>query len=584
VKEKTFSFLKRVFDLPRHQEVVYVSRTLPPKEKVIFIGLGIIFIFSTLVIVWKTNNSLLTEKPTSGGAFSEGVVGTPRFINPLLAVSDADRDLSALIYSGLMRVDSNGNLMPDMADRYEISSDGLSYTFFLKDNLKWHDGEAITADDVLFTIQQAKNPELKSVKRANWEGVDVQKIDAQTIKFTLKKPYSPFLENTTMGIIPEHIWKEASPEQMAFSEFNIEPIGSGPYKISAVARNSSGIISSYSLSANKNFSLGRPYIEKVTIRFYSSEKELTEAYSSGAVGNIGGVTPQNIFDLDTTASDIRTLNLPRIFAVFLNQNNIKAFAQKEVREALLMATDKDRIIKEVLRGFAEKINGPIPPGVFGVNETAPSTYDPARAKRILENSGWKPEKGTNILTKKSGKETLRLEFSLSTSDSFELKRTAELIKEMWEPLGIKVDLRIYEIGDLNQNIIRTRKYDALFFGEVVGRDSDPFAFWHSSQRNDPGLNIALYTNPQVDKLLEEARIATETEKRVAKYKQLQDAVTKDIPAIFVFSPDFIYITSKTIKGLDKTDNIASPPERFSQIYNWYIQTDKVWKIFAKLGR
>ncbi len=560
---------------------VYALRSFSLKEKVIFFVLFIIFVISIIIGVWKLENLFLKEVPSHGGTISEGVIGTPRFINPLLAISDADRDMTALIYSGLMRPDGDGGLIPDLAEKVDVSKDGLTYTFILKDNLKWNDGKPLTSDDIIFTIQQVTDPNLKSPKRPNWEGVDAEKIDDRTIKFTLKKPYTPFLENTIMGILPKHIWQGATSDQMVFSEFNTDPIGSGLYKVNKINRNSSGIVTSYELSSNSDFSLKEPYISNIIMNFYVSEKDLLSAYQKGDIDNISALSPSLVKDIKRGNKDLKTLFLPRIFAVFFNQNNNKIFAQKEVREALNMATDKKKIINDVLLGYGAELDFPIPPGSFGaINSTSTDNFSIDNAKKILQNNGWTFNDKDSVWEKRLKKETMRLEFSLATSDASDLKAAAEIVKNNWTSLGAKVTVNVFEIGDLNQNIIRPRKYDALLFGEVVGRDPDPFAFWHSSQRNDPGLNIALYTNTNVDKLLEDARTTTDEKLRKQKYEQFQQELVKDIPAVFLFSPNFLYLISNSIMGTENLKAITVSSERFSQVYKWYIKTDKVWKIFA----
>jgi peptide/nickel transport system substrate-binding protein len=574
-------------------QVVYIIRTFSLKEKVIFFTLAVIFIASSILLFWKINSFYLVEIPASGGTLTEGIIGTPRFINPILAMSDPDRDMTALIYSGLMRPDNKGGLIPDLAEKFEISRDGLSYAFTLKQNLVWQNGNPITSDDIIFTIQQAKDPNIKSPKRASWEGVEMEKIDDLTMVFELKKPYTPFMENTTIGILPKHIWQNALPEQMSFSEFNINPIGSGPYKVKKINRNSSGIITSYELSPNKNFNLKKPCIQNLVLRFYPSEKELLSAYQKGEVNSISAIAPQVVEKIKRNNSNLKTFSLPRVFGIFFNQNNAKIFSYKEVRLALNLATDKKKIIDEVLQGFGTKLDYPIPPGIFGAL-SEPASDVIGEAKNILEKNGWvfkddvwqKPARNAtqSVAGGKDKKETLLLEFSLSTSDAPDLKQTAELLKSMWTEMGAKVNLRIFEIGDLNQNVIRPRKYDALLFGEIVGRDPDPFVFWHSSQRNDPGLNIALYANIKVDKLLEEARTISDKAKRREKYEEFQEEVIKDMPAIFLFSPKFIYLMPNNLKGAEEMESITVSSERFSQIYKWYIKTDKVWKIFAKEGK
>lgn len=550
-------------------------------EKLVFFVLTVSFLVSFLIIIWKINDTYMETIPSYGGNLTEGIIGTPRFINPVLASSDADRDMMALIYSGLMRADNNGRLINDMAEKYEISEDGLVYTFTLKPDLTWQDGEPITAEDVLFTIEKIKDPSMKSPKRGGWEGVVAEKINDKTVKFSLKKQYAPFIENTTIGILPSHIWETMSSDQIASSEINIRPIGSGPYKITEIKRNSVGIINSYEMTSNKNFALGKPNIKKIIMKFYSSEKEILSAYQKGEIESINAINPQELEKIKTN-SNVQALYLPRIFGLFLNQNNAKVLTKKEIRQALDLSVDRKKIIDIVLKGFGTELFRPLPQGTFGVlpkNENI--EYSLEKAKEILDKNGWKINSADNILEKKIGKEVFRFAFSISTSDAPELKETANLLKSMWEEIGAKVDVKIFEAGDLSQNIIRPRKYDSLLFGEVVGRVPDPFAFWHSSQRNDPGLNVALYTNIKVDNILEEARIAEDEASRAEKYKEFQEEVGKDIPAIFLFSPKFIYITPKNLKGPEVMTSLTIPSERFSMIHHWYKATDKVWKIFAK---
>jgi peptide/nickel transport system substrate-binding protein len=559
-------------------------RSLSFREKIAFLILTATFAAAATGILKKIDQSKSVEVPKEGGTLIEGVIGAPRFVNPVLAISDADRDIANLIYSGLMRLDGEGNLAPDLAEKYEVSDDGLVYTFTLKENIFWPDKKPLTTDDIIFTIQQLKNTLVKSPQRASWEGVETEKIDNRIIRFLLKRPYAPFIGNTTIGILPKHVWAEISPEQMSLSDYNTNPTGSGPYKISKISR-TAGIITSYTLEPNKKFALEKPYIKNLVLKFYPSEKKILEAYQKGEVESVGGVSPQNIINLQKTG-DIKTLLLPRVFAAFFNQNNAIVLSKKEIRQALELATDKRKIVNEVLRNFGTTLNYSLPPGIIGSFESQeenPPPYEDnlKEAARLLKKASWKFNEGEKMFEKKISKnEILKLEFDIATSNSPELIQTAELLKSMWETLGAKINVKIFEIGDLEQNVIRPRKYDVLLFGLVTGQDPDPFAFWHSSQRNDPGLNIALYTNIKTDKLLEEARTISDIKKREEKYRDFQKQIKEDIPAIFLYSPYYIYATPKSLKGFD-AKSITIPSERFSQAYKWYIETEKVWKNSVK---
>jgi peptide/nickel transport system substrate-binding protein len=563
-----------------------IIKSLGLTEKVIFIILFIILVISSLSLLWKLDLRFMTEVPAHGGSLSEGVIGTPRFINPLLELSDADRDLTYLVYSGLMRADAEGDLIPDLAESYTISPDGLTYTFSIKDEAYFHDGKKVTSDDIEYTIQMAQDINLRSPKRNNWTGVEIEKISPTEIVFKLKQAYSPFLENMTLGILPKHIWNGATADEFSFSSYNIEPIGSGPYEITKIKRNRSGIPIYYELESFSDYSLGEPYIDTLKFSFYTNEKDLLEAYQAGQIDSTNSLSAQNLNTLKNKDSAVaEKISLPRIFGLFFNQNQAKVFLNKEVRTALDMTVDKDRIVAEVLNGYGQKIDSPLPNGLIAKPEVISEIYnrDEAiqKAKEVLTKVGWKFNDTNNIWEKKISKsETQKLSFSISTSNTTDLKKVADILKEDWTLLGAEVEILTFDTSDLNQSVIGQRKYDALLFGEIINRSLDLFAFWHSSQRNT-GYNVAMYTNSKADDLLEEARQISDKEDRLKKYALFEKEIQNDIPAIFIYSPEFTYLLPQKIKGF-KSGLINNRSERFEGIYNWYIESDKIWNFITKL--
>ncbi|MFA6076980.1 MAG: ABC transporter substrate-binding protein [Candidatus Paceibacterota bacterium] len=574
----------RNFKLPSKAQINTVFHSFSQKERTVFVILLLILLLSTISILQSINTSLMVQVPLKGGSVSEGIVGVPRFINPVLANSQADLDLISLIYSGLMRKDSNGNLILDLAEKYERSENGLIYTFTLKNNLYFHDGKPLTADDVLFTVNKVKDGVIESPHKIHWDGVTVEKIDQKTVKFILKQPYASFLKNTTLGIMPAHLWDNTPLE---LNDTNTNPIGSGPYKVSSVSKQSSGIIDYFELVPFEEFTLGEPYIEKINLHFYQNEDDLVKALGDKKVDQISSITPLNAETLKEKNYQIESSVLPRIFGLFFNQNQNQLFVDKNIVKAIGEVIDKDRIVKEVLLGYGTAIDSPIPPNMMEYKKTVSNSLSRQellqKVKNDLSKDGWKAgadgflEKTT---TDKKKKTTIKLEFSLSTSNIGELSKTAELIKQDLADVGIKVEIKTFETGNLSQNVIRPRKYDTLLFGEIINHESDLFAFWHSSQRKDPGLNIAMYTNAKVDKILEDASVTIDEESRIKKYTQFSEEIKKDMPAIFLYSPDFIYTASKNLKSF-KMDQIISSSDRYLNAYLWYARTENVWKIFAK---
>ncbi len=586
---KLISALNLRFTFPLEGRFALVFKAFSYREKkAFFIAVGVL-ILTTIVLLLGVNRLFIVEVPASGGMLTEGVFNTPAHINPLLATgeigSESDRDLSALIYSGLLRADGKGGFIPDIAESYEISKDGLIYIFKLKPKLVWHNGKKITADDIIFTIKTAQDGRIKSPKRASWDGVGVEKVDDLTVRFTLHKPYAPFLENTTMGILPEHIWKTIDFNRFDTSIYNREPIGSGPYKLSSIEttkKDGDTIPISYTLSSFKYFALGKPHIDTIKVVFFQSEDTLIAALTAGDVEAINSISPDHAKILIKKDYRIEHTPLPRVLAVFFNQNQAPIFADISVRKALSLATEKQATIDKVLAGYGVVIDSAVPPGALGYKKPAdekPRAERLIHARKLLTGAGWSFATSTQSWTKKVKRETSTLSFSLVTSEASELKAVAQELKASWEELGVTVDVRVFAMGDLKETIVRPRKFDALFFGQVLGRDGDPYPFWHSSQRLDPGLNIASYANTRVDNILEQARTETNTEKRIKSYTLFRDEIAKDVPAIFMYAPEFLYVVPKKVQGFT-IGSITTPSERFLNVYKWYIDTDSVWSMFV----
>lgn len=582
MNKESFSTQKiREWRLPFSKKVTEVISSFALTEKVIFYFFATLFCISSLVLLWQVNSAFLIDVAAHGGKLTEGVLGTPRFINPLLALSDSDRDLSTLIYSGLLRADSNGKLVPDLAESYTISDDKLTYTFVLKKAVVFQDDSPITADDVVFTLEKAKDPAFGSPRKSAWDSVTVEKINNETISLTLREPYAPFIQNATLGILPKHIWSKVTPEEFPFSQFNTRPVGSGPYAVDNIKYNSSGLPSEYHLTAFKKYSLGKPYISTLIIKSYGSETDLLTGLKNGDVESVSGITPRHIPSLQQDSTTIVRAPLPRVFGVFFNQNVAPALVYKEVRTALSLVTDRQEIVDTVLGSYGQTITGPIPPNKIA-SPSAPTVGTNERiasAQALLEKNGWK-KNDEGIYQKKEKKGVTTLSLSISTGDAPELKTAAEIIQKQWQKIGALVSVKIFEVSDLNQNIIRPRKYDALLFGEVIGRDHDLYPFWHSSERNDPGLNIALYTNLKVDKTLESLRKTSDPVEKDILLKKFNTEIQTDTPAVFLYSPYFIYIVPQKVHNITLGE-LNSVSERFSNVHEWYIEKDSVWKIFTK---
>lgn len=547
---------------------------------------GIVLVGSALWAGTVLNRHLSVELPAGEGALVEGVVGTPRFINPVLAVTRADRDLVELVYAGLAGLDESGAIVPDIAESITVSEDGRVYNVVLRPDVTFHDGAPLTSNDVAFTIKLIQDPRIASPLRASFEGVTVEVIDNRELNFVLEQPYAPFVENLTVGILPEHIWRDASDEEFPFSQWNSEPIGAGPYKVHSVARDSSGIPQSYTLTPYEGFYRGPAKIQTLTLNFYTNESKLVDAWNTREITSAAGLSPEAIEQMDVPRghSSLNLIPLPRTFAVFFNQNKSPALRDPAARKALDAVIDRDDLIENVLDGYALPINSPIPPG-FGVEATS-SPEDESdgerleRAIAILKDGGWELASTTGVWEKELGDDETPtpLVFSISTANTSSFEATAEYLRAKWEQLGAQVSVKQFEQSDLTQSVIRPRDYEALLFGTVVGRALDFYSFWHSSQRNDPGLNVALYANITTDSILEDIRTNGDTAKRNESIARFVAEMADETPAVFLYAPEFTYILPASVTGASFT-GLAEPNERFANIGDWYIKTESIWPIF-----
>lgn len=579
-RSRSHRFLRRFEELLTH---------FTPLERLGLYGLTILLGLSTLVLVVSVSRAVSVEIPARGGTLTEAESVPARFVNPVLALSQSDQDITALVYSGLMRAQADGTFIPDLADHYTVSPDGTTYTFTIRKNAVFQDGTPVTSADVLYTVSMAQNPDVKSPRRADWEGVSVSAPDERTVVFTLPHAYAPFIENTTLGILPKHLWGSVPVEQFAYATLNTHPVGSGPFKVSSTQTDATGAATRFDLSPFSRFTLGAPYLSRISFVFFPSDDAMVKALNAHQVDAIAGISPTDLVSLKHPVELVQA-PLPRVFGIFFNQNKNPALSDPAVRQALSQAIDTQAIVTNVLAGFGVPLTGPIPPGVTGLiqpatpalftpNGTSTAVADPtlvAQAKATLSKGGWTYDDKTGTWTKKK----MTLSLKLATADSPELVATAQASAAAWRSLGVQVSVQVYALSEFNNTVLRPRDYDAILFGEIVGRDADLFAFWHSSQRNDPGLNLALYANSKADTLLSQARATTDKAKRDDLYSQFATLIAQDRPAAFLYSPEFLYILPGELKGV-RVGALTTPAERFLEAYRWYTQTESVWEFFAR---
>lgn len=611
-QEQTELDKKLVFSLaksrwPSFKQLKYIRKYLNPAEQ-LAVGVCLaVILFSSIFLAGRFYKTHLQVIPAVGGDYIEGAVGSIKYVNPLYAgISDLDSDLAELIYSSLFKRNDQAELVNDLAEKYEISPDGKAYTVKVRSDAVWHNGSPVTVDDIIFTFEAIKNIKYKSPLRDVFSGVEIAKADNETIVFNLAEPYAAFLDLLNFGILPQEFWQQIEPASAGLAELNLKPVGSGRYKFKSLVKDKSGNIRTYILARNENFYGQKAYINTISFKIFGNSQEAISALNNNLIDGLSYLPESDKSQVAAQNSlNFYNLNLPKLSAVFFNVKSNPALADKKVRQALAYAIDKNKLVNEVAAGNARVIDGPVLPGSFAYNnEIKKYNYSAATSSRLLAEAGWKSVelteadiakansdlKAKDEDVKKQAETKIKigpgqwlannnnyLTITLTTVDNQEYGEAAELIAKAWNDINVKTEINLVSAGEIQANIIKPRIFEALIYGEITGADPDPYAFWHSSQIGQAGLNIADYANKEVDKLLEDGRLNYKLEDRQERYKKFQDIIAEDTPAIFLYSPNYTYVQAKKIKGFN-VKSIILPSDRFSDISQWYMNTGKkiVW--------
>jgi len=613
--------------LPRFSQLRYLSRFFSTRERRIVNGALAVVVLTLLAWGVVALNAHLTTIPAYGGEYREGIVGYPQLLNPLYAsANEVDADVSGLIFSGLLRYNNDQTLVPDLASHYETNETQTEYIVTLRDDAYWHDGEKVTTDDVITTFELIQESRVASPLRVSFQGVTIKKLDGNRVSFTLEKPFAPFLNSLTVGILPSHLWSGVAPEEMRLSSLNVKPVGSGPYAFEQAIRDSSGRIVGINLKSADAFYGKKPFITHVNFAFYPAIEDALKDMLEQKTDGIQFLPQRSKEQAQRKFLTWYPLQLSQYTSIFFNQKSNTALKETPVRRAFAHAINKQRITNEALKGEGHPIVGPILKDSIGYDPALEDyRYDPQEAKKILTEAGWKEIDKTSAINLKTAqvvsstqatagatgtaeetktlsdeeKTALRntvassfheaqnifweknntlLEIDLTTANTPELAKVAELISGFWEEIGVVAPVKTVEPQPrtMINEVLKPRAYQALIYGEIIGADPDLYPFWHSSQAEYPGLNLAGYADRDVDDLLVTARQATSTETRVENYKTLQKLLHERIPAIFLYTPTYTHAVNKRIKGIEQK-RISVPSDRFSDIAQWYIKTDSVWK-------
>lgn len=531
-------------------------------------------IVAVLLLTQKPTVNPILPEPVSGGIYTEALVGSFGRLNPLLDLNNpADRDVDRLLFSSLVKFDARGIPQPDLAESWGVSADGTIYNVTLRNNASWHDGTPVTSDDVIFTLEllRTQYSAFSSDVQTLWGGVQITRLNEKNIKFVLTEPFVPFLDYLTFGILPKHLLVTVAPDQLANSEFNLAPVGSGPYKFDHLLVES-GNISGVVLTVSKNYFGQVPFVEQIVFRYYPSAQAALTAYQAGEVLGISQITPDVLSGALTEENlSFYSSRLPRITLILLNLGDpqLPFFQDKIVRNALMLDLNRQWMVDALLQGQGIIADSPILPGTWayydGVSHIG---FDPEAAVAQLKDAGYVLPSNGSV----RAKDNVSLSFTLAYPDDDLHSQLAQAIQQDWATIGVEAKLKAVSYASLINDYLTPRTYQAVLVDLDLSRsyDPDPYPFWHQAEITG-GQNYSQWDNRPASEYIEQARVIADPAVRTRLYRNFQVVFARELPALLLYYPVYTYATDQRMQGVQAAPLFESA-DRFNGIASWYLIT------------
>ena len=537
-----------------------------------------------ILLMYLAANYTTVLRPGRGGTYVEGIAGSPHYLNPLLlnGYDGVDRDICALLFSGLTRLNERGEVEADLARGWELSPDGLTYTFFLR-SAYWHDGVPVTPADVVFTIGLLQDPDFPGspgLGSSLWQAVTVEEAEGRQVRFTLSEPYAPFLDYTTVGILPAHLLRGIRAADLPTAEFNFNPVGSGSFQLTEIQVEEDTITSMVLERFSRHYR-SQPYLDRIQFRFYPSYQTVFNAYEAGEVEGIAQITPANLPRARSFANlDIFSAQIAEYGLVFLNlrRPDLPFFQEPEVRQALMYALDRQQIVDEALDGQAVVTHSPFIPGTWAYKDDIvryERNLDTANA--LLDQVGWARSGADGGIRRRGGQ---RLAFTLITSSEPERMEVAEMLVEQWASVGVTVTLEIVSPLEV-RGAVEERNFEAILVHVALPGDPDPYPFWHETQIEN-GQNYAGFVHRRASEVMEQARITADREIRQGLYDEFQEIFVQQAPALLLYVPVYSYGVDERIHDL-QISPLMYPSDRFRTISKWWLVPRRVFVSESEAG-
>lgn len=558
--------------IPSWRQFRYLPRLLGPTEMRLARMFVTVAVVSSVFIIGHYCSRHLHWIPADGGTLTEGLIGTPQYLNPILARPfTPDTDLTNLLFRGLIKVDRHLNVVPDLAESLSVSADGKTYTAVLRKSQLWSDGTAITAADVVYTFETIADANYQSPYQAVYANVKIASTDTRTIVFTLPAATPAFRSTLTLGILPSSYWQDQTPQTFSLAELNVKPISSGPMKFQSVTKDRSGLIRSFTFVRNKVYGGRASHIDKLNIKLYGDTSTAVDALHSDEIDSLGGV---ELKSLPIVSKDrvVRADLVTQLTGVFFNEKTSVVLKIPEVRKALSLATNRPALLSGSMKQFGQPVFGPLVPGLSGFSADAKKVgFDITAAGALLDQAGWKA--GADGMRAKKDQ---ALAFTLTTVDNPTYATLAQELAKQWAVVGVKVTVNTTPLDAIQKNVIKARQYEALLFGQILDVGGDITPLWHSSQQQGTGIALAVVYNKNADANLDKARSATDETVRANALADFQNIIVDQAPAILLTQNTYLYAHERNLRGFTY-DRFHSSDDHFDGIENWYLKTKLSWK-------
>lgn len=529
---------------------------------------GLLILATGFQMYWSQQKYTETI-PAEGGTYAEGVMGKLDTLNPLYASTSAERSASRLIFSSLVNYDLQTKVKSDLAQTWKTSEDGKVYTVVLRDDAKWHDGERVTADDVVFTVNMMKNPVARSQQYfdGTWRGIAVAKLDQRTVTFTLPSPYAPFPHALNFGILPEHILEDVAPSRLRESAFNRAPIGSGPFKFRnlQVLNADKGRLVLH-MTVNQDYYAGAPRLERFQLHTYENHDELRKGFLTNEVNAATDLTSGDVDTIKTQVKGVKEANVQLhngVYGIFRNDSQFLTDAN--VRQALVQAVDRKAVF-ESIGGQGRLLEGPlVPEHTSAISGLRQAKYDKKSAEEKLTAAGW-VRKGKGVREKDGQK----LQLTVVSRQDGDYPALLGQLAKYWRAVGVDVRTQLVPARTIEGNVLIPRAFDVLLYELELGADPDVYAYWHSSQARPNARNLANYKSGIVDDALSSARARSEIQLRDAKYRAFVDQWLKDAPAIALYQPTLHYVASENTRTIPDNTSIPDAIGRYRAVEYWTV--------------